>query len=66
MAKYAEDIIAESIKDLKWSNSTAREREIEKLINYYTGTNTEGYISGYFDNEIFQEVPLYKLSLIHI
>ena len=63
MAKYAEDIIAESIKDLKWSNSTAREREIEKLINYYTGTNTEGYISGYFDNEIFQEVPLYKINL---
>ena len=63
MAKYAEEIIAESVKDLKWSNAKAREKEIEKLINYYTGTNTEHYISRYFDAEVFQEVPLYKINI---
>ena len=63
MAKYAEEIIAKSIQDLKWSNASAREREIEKLVNYYTGTNTENYISKYFDSEVFQEVPLYKINI---
>ena len=63
MAKYAEEIIAKSIQDLKWSNAQAREREIEKLINYYTGTNTENYIARYFDAEVFQEVPLYKINI---
>ena len=42
-----EQIIADSIKDLKLAHAQARRKEIYKLIDYYSGTETKKYIQGY-------------------
>ena len=64
---YAEDIIKQSILDLKLNKSRARRKHIEKLLNYYTGTDTFRYIAGternYFDSASFNEVPPYNMKL---
>ena len=57
-----EQIIQESIKDLKLSHAQARRREIYKLIDYYSGTETKKYISSYFDADAFREIPLYSAN----
>ena len=58
---YAEEIIKQSIQDQKLDRSRARRKYVEKLLNYYTGTNTEEYIAGkygnYFDSASFSEKP---------
>ena len=53
-----EQIITESIKDLKLANAQARRKEIYKLIDYYSGTETQKYIQGYFDADAFREIPV--------
>lgn len=60
---YIEDIIRESIKDFKAQKSRGRRREVEKLLNYYTGTNTEYYWSKYFDSQTFSDLPPYKINI---
>ena len=64
---YAEDIIKQSIQDIKLQNSRARRKHVEKLLNYYTGTDTWNYIAGkegnYFDSQSFNEVPPYNMNL---
>ena len=64
---YAEDIIKQSIQNLKLDKSRGRRRHIEKLLNYYTGTDTWKYIAGnegnYFDSKSFNEVPPYGMNL---
>ena len=64
---YAEDMIKQSIQDLKLNKSRHRRKSIEKLLNYYTGTDTYKYIAGnkgnYFDAQSFNEVPPYGMNL---
>ena len=60
---YAIDIIKQSIRELRLDQSRKRRRYIEKLINYYTGTDTDRYISKYFDAKSYQEVPLYTINI---
>ena len=64
---YAEDIIKQSIKDNKLFKSRKRRKHIEKLLNYYTGTDMWKYIAGsegnYFDSQSFHEVPPYQMNL---
>ena len=64
---YAEDIIKKSISDIKLDNSRGRRRHVEKLLNYYTGTDTWKYIAGnegnYFDAKSFHEVPPYGMNI---
>ena len=64
---YAEDIIKQSIKDQKLDKSRARRKHVEKLLNYYTGTDMWKYIAGnegnYFDSQSFHEVPPYQMNL---
>ena len=54
-----EQIIADSIKEYKLGQAQARRKEIYKLIDYYSGTETKKYISQYFDADAFREIPLY-------
>ena len=56
------DIIQESVKDYKLSIAKARRDEIRKLLDYYTGTETEKYIDDYFSAAAFQEIPLYNAN----
>ena len=57
-----EQIIAESIKDLKLQQAQSRRKEIYKLIDYYAGTETQKYIQGYFDADAFREIPVYSAN----
>ena len=64
---YAENVIIQSIEDIKLRKSLFRRQHVEKLINYYTGTDTQKYIAGsegnYFDSQSFNEVPPYQINL---
>mgnify|MGYP003133542295 CR=1 FL=1 len=64
---YAEEVIKQSIQDVKLNKSIARRKSVEKLLNYYTGTDTSKYIAGnesnYFDSQSFNEVPPYGMNL---
>ena len=57
-----EQIIAESIREYKLQQAQRRRREIYKLIDYYSGTETQKYISNYFDADAFREIPLYSAN----
>ena len=57
-----EQIIQESIRDLKLSHAQARRQEIYRLIDYYSGTETQKYIDDYFDADAFREIPLYNAN----
>lgn len=57
-----EEIIKESIRELKLEHAKARRREIYRLIDYYSGTETQKYIDNYFDADAFREIPLYSAN----
>ena len=56
------DIIQESVKDYKLRIAQSRRDEIRKLLDYYTGTETEKYIDKYFSAAAFQEIPVYNAN----
>ena len=56
------DIIQESVKEYKLSIAQARRSEIRKLLDYYTGTETDKYIDDYFSADAFREIPLYNAN----
>ena len=57
-----EQIIQESIKESKLQIEKARRMEIRKLLDYYTGTETDKYIDKYFSADAFREIPLYNAN----
>ena len=57
-----EQIIQESIKDAKVRKEKARRMEVRKLLDYYTGTETDKYIGNYFSADAFREIPLYSAN----
>jgi len=57
-----EHIIQESVADYKLLIAKARREDIRKLLDYYTGTETEKYIDEYFSATAFQEIPLYNAN----
>jgi len=57
-----EQIIQDSIKEAKLMREKARRKEIRKLLDYYTGTETDKYISNYFSADAFREIPLYNAN----
>ena len=58
-----QDIIKESLENLKVYNHKQREMYVNKLIDYYSGNNTESYISPMFDLDAFREVPPYQANI---
>ena len=57
-----EQIIQESIKESKLQIEKARRLETRKLLDYYTGTETDKYIEEYFSADAFREIPLYNAN----
>ena len=57
-----EQIIQESIRESKLQIEKARRMEIRKLLDYYTGTETDKYIETYFSADAFREIPLYNAN----
>jgi hypothetical protein len=60
---YANNLISESIKNMKLYNNKQRFRFIEKLLDYYQGDDTGKYIKRYFKASAFQEVPLMSYNV---
>jgi hypothetical protein len=57
-----EEIIAESVKEYKLGKAKYRRQEIYKLIDYYSGSETQKYIEGFFDADAFREIPVYSAN----
>ncbi len=57
-----EEIIAQSIKESKLETQKNRRRWVRKMLNYYGGNDTRGYISRYFSSSAFQEIPCYNAN----
>ena len=57
-----EEIIAESVKEHKLAQEKARRGEIYKLLDYYSGAETQKYIERYFDADAFREIPVYAAN----
>ena len=60
----AAEIIKESIEDYKLAQAKARRDEIRKLLDYYTGTETEKYIDDYFSADAFREIQTLQKDLL--
>ena len=58
LQEYANNLIEQSIKDLKFYNLRSRYRFIDKLLDYYQGDNTAQYITDKFKASAFREVPI--------
>ena len=54
---YANDLIKQSIKDLKYDNNQNRYRFIDKLLDYYQGDDTAKYIKNTLKLVHFKKFP---------
>ena len=50
---YANDLIKQSIKNMKYENNQSRYMFIDKLLDYYQGENTSNYIVDKFKSSAF-------------
>ncbi len=57
-----EQIIQESVKDAKLQMQKERRIEVRKLLDYYTGTETDKYIDEFFSADAFREIPVYSAN----
>ena len=62
MSTFAEQIIRQSLKEFKQTQSKARRDEVRKMLDYYTGTLTSKYIKKYFNADSFREIPHYEAN----
>ena len=60
---HAQQLIKQSIKDMKFSNNQSRYMFIDKLLDYYQGDDTGKYISQYFKATAFKEIPLMSYNV---
>lgn len=59
----ANQIVMDSQKQAKASMQADRKELIYKLLDYYSGDNTEQYIAGRFSAKAYQEVPLSSFNV---
>ena len=57
-----EEIIRDSVKEAKLLREKGRRKEVRKLLDYYTGTETDKYIDDYFSADAFREIPVYNAN----
>ena len=63
MSIYAKDYLKQSLQDHKLGRLKQKRIEIEKYLDFYTGTSIGQYIEPYFDTQSFQEVPVYEANV---
>ena len=61
----ANQLIKESVQDLKLNNHKARRKLTGKMLDYYEGENTAKYIENRFKAEAFKEVPPLFINFTH-
>ena len=57
-----EQIIQDSVAEAKLLREKERRMEVRKLLDYYTGTETDKYIDEYFSADAFREIPVYSAN----
>ena len=57
-----EQIIQDSVAEAKLLREKERRMEVRKLLDYYTGTETDKYIDNYFSADAFREIPVYSAN----
>jgi len=57
-----EQIISNSVKDIKNFNRLKRREWVRRMLNYYGGNATNQYIENYFNSSAFQEIPCYNAN----
>ena len=57
-----EQIIQESVKEVKLSSQKERRNWVRKMLDYYGGNGTNQYIENYFAASAFQEIPCYNAN----
>ena len=57
-----EEIIQESVKDVKLSAQKERRNWVRKMLDYYGGNGTNNYIKEYFNSSAFREIPCYNAN----
>ena len=60
--KTVEEIIADSVKEVKLNKQRARRDWVRKMLDYYGGNATTQYIEDYFSSSAFQEIPCYNAN----
>ena len=57
-----DQIIRESVKDVRLNVQKQRREWVRKMLDYYGGNYTSQYIEGYFDSDSFREIPTYNAN----
>ena len=57
-----EQIIQESVKEVKLSSQKERRNWVRKMLDYYGGNATNQYIKQFFSSSAFQEIPCYNAN----
>lgn len=63
MSSYAKDYLTQSLQDFKVGRLSQKREEIERYLDFYTGTSIGQYIEPYFDIKSFQEIPVYEANI---
>jgi len=58
-----EEIIKHSLKEFKLQRISSKRDEVIKFLDYYTGTQTEKYITKFFNTDAFREIPHYQANI---
>ena len=58
----AEEIIKQSVEDSKQMYQKMRRKHIRRMLDYYGGNGTAGYIESFFASSAFQEIPCYNAN----
>ena len=57
-----EQIIQESVKEVKLSSQKERRNWVRKMLDYYGGNATNQYIKQFFNSSAFREIPCYNAN----
>ena len=57
-----EEIIKQSVEEVKMQAQRKRREWVRRMLNYYGGNSTHQYIKNYFTASAFQEIPSYNAN----
>ena len=62
-SEYSNNLIKESIQNVKLLNSQHRRKQIQKMLCYYSGESTDQYIKNKFTPKAYQEVGFSNFNI---
>jgi hypothetical protein len=63
MSANTRDYLGQALQDFKLDRLRLKRKEIEKYLDFYTGTSIGQYIEPYFSGQSFKEVPVYESNI---